>query len=656
MNINKNIVFCLLAFFTSCSKQPAGDLDQSLQLAGDNRSELESVLDHYSQEQSDSLKYKAAVFLIENMVYYHSYEGEQLDNYLSIYESVATSYKEPQAVLDSFVSVFGHFSVNDLRKKHDIEEVKASYLIDNIEWAFKVWEEQPWGKNVTFDNFCEYILPYRIENEKLVPWRQNLYEKYNHLLDPYRNTNEILDPLFAAKIIIDSLYIGERHFTTFLPDLPHIGSALCEQWRAGTCRELTDLTIYVLRALGIPCGIDFMPVHARVSAGHLWTFILNCNGDTYTSDYLDPDIGVLSAQDVQHITSKIYRKTFSLNRQLTDKLPASVPLFFRQPRFRDVTSHYVNRNPVRTVSIPASTIYKSARNSYPCYYLCVPFEQGWTPVDRTNNRSGKIQFDHVKSDIVFRVGIWENDQMMYITDVIKVCGLNGNESVLTLDENNRNPITVFSKCNIDSDEEFGQFMIEGVFEGSNHPDFANADTLFIIKKRPMRLENVVYLDTTRKYRYIRYVSPGNSHCDVAEISFYKNRNSTEPYTGKILGTPNRQPHDRNEYTNAFDGNNYTSFHHKEASGGWVGLDLGEPKSISHLVYVPRNRDNFIRRGDEYELFYFDKSWFSFGRKVATADSLVFENVPSNILLYLKNQTRGKQERPFTYENGEQIWW
>jgi hypothetical protein len=527
-------------------------------------------------------------------------------------------------------------------------------LIHNIEWAFKVWEEQPWGKNVSFEDFCEYILPYRIEDEQITEWRERMYKSYNHLLDSYRESSKILDPLFAAQIVFDSLSQGEKHFTTALPAMPHIGPDLCEQWISGTCRELTDLTVYVLRALGIPCGIDFLPVHARVSAGHLWTFIPNIDGNTYTSDYLDPSIGILSSKDVQHFAAKIYRKTFSVNKRLVKELPPSCPPFFRNPRFKDVTGHYTNKNSVRTIIIPDSVIYPDIKIP-PVVYLCVSFGQAWTPVAWAKTDGKHIQFDNVKSDIMFRVGLWNNVQIDFITDVINVRGTDRDIKVVLPDKRKGENAVLFSKDNIESDEGFSQFMVGGVFEGSNHYSFHASDTLHQIKKRPLRLENVIYLDSTKKYRYIRYVGPKNSHCDVAEILFYEKGNNTTLISGNVMGTPNNMPNDRNEYTNAFDGNPYTSFHYKNANGGWVGLDIGKPLFLSHLIYVPRNRDNFIRKGDDYELFYFDKSWHSSGRKTANADSLVY-NVPVGSLLYLKNHTRGIKERIFTYENGKQVWW
>jgi hypothetical protein len=74
------------------------------------------------------------------------------------------------------------------------------------------------------------------------------------------------------------------------------------------------------------------------------------------------------------------------------------------------------------------------------------------------------------------------------------------------------------------------------------------------------------------------------------------------------------------------------------------------------VFTPRNRDNFIRLDDEYELFYCDKGeWKSAGKTYPQSDSLLYE-VPDGSLLYLKNHTRGMDERIFEYQNGKQRFW
>ncbi len=37
-------------------------------------------------------------------------------------------------------------------------------------------------------------------------------------------------------------------------------------------------------------------------------------------------------------------------------------------------------------------------------------------------------------------------------------------------------------------------------------------------------------------------------------------------------------------------------------------------------------------------------------------NLYYDNIPSHALLLLRDHTRGKEERIFTLENGEQVWW
>ena len=117
-------VWFTAGLFMACSSENQW-LDTALNLAGDNRAELQKVLDRYKEEDGD--KYRAACFLIENMPFHGAYEGKTVD---------------------------------------------SAFLVNHIEWAFKVWREQPWGKHVDFDTFCEYILPYRIGDEPLSLWRK----------------------------------------------------------------------------------------------------------------------------------------------------------------------------------------------------------------------------------------------------------------------------------------------------------------------------------------------------------------------------------------------------------------------------------------------------------------------------------------------------
>ena len=69
-------VWFTAGLFMACSSENQW-LDTALNLAGDNRAELQKVLDRYKEEDGD--KYRAACFLIENMPYHYGYEDARLD-------------------------------------------------------------------------------------------------------------------------------------------------------------------------------------------------------------------------------------------------------------------------------------------------------------------------------------------------------------------------------------------------------------------------------------------------------------------------------------------------------------------------------------------------------------------------------------------------
>ena len=60
-----------------------------------------------------------------------------------------------------------------------------------------------------------------------------------------------------------------------------------------------------------------------------------------------------------------------------------------------------------------------------------------------------------------------------------------------------------------------------LFEGSNSPDFLDAVPLYLIPGRGVK--NVMHyanVPVTRGFRYVRYVGPNDSRCNIAELQFY----------------------------------------------------------------------------------------------------------------------------------------
>ena len=610
---------------------------------------LQQVLDYC---QNDSLKYEAAKFLIENLPFYHSYSEKDMEAYLKVHEyyGVGTWYSVEQA-MDSAVKQYGRSTAVTTNPISDLT-ISPDYLIENIEWAFKVRNEQPWSKNVSFDDFCEYILPHRIEDECLKPWREKLYNKYNPMLDSIRALPEAEDPLVVARVLIDSISREESRFSTQLGYGPHIGPDLVD-WVSGNCRELTDRLIYIFRAVGIPCGCDYMPLRGDANVAHYWNFVLDKERNTH---YMYEKSAIGTARDFYGARAKVYRKRYSLNtdmqRSIKEDLERVHPRF-RYPMYEDVTGVYGGELAYTFAIEKEHFLQPVSRGEM--VYLCQTSQMEWVPVEWSVLKRGKVVFRDVEGRVVMCLAVYRDGTLMPVTVPFELNKETGHLHFYYAD-NAMEEVKLLNKYH-QFHESFPMLMVGGTFEGSRYADFRECDTLHVIGEPPLRQDNVVYLWNVKPYRYVRYRGPEASNCDVAEVAFYTSHTDTCRIAGKVIGTPNGPDGDlEHDYTNVYDGNPSTSFHYDHADSGWAGLDLGRAQPIARIVYTARNRENYIRRGDVYELFYTsDGEWHSLGRQVPGGDSLVYE-APKGALLYLKNHSGGVDERIFDYHDGVQRYW
>ena len=193
----KNMLLILMCFLLSCSKY-SDDIENVLQQAGKNRKELEKVLKHYGKNTADSLKLRAAEFLILNMPGKYSEYYDAPWNDVSTVMLRWTSSPDKQLVLDTY-------HLGEPVRKDDIDHITANYLINNIELAFKVWREMPWGKDIPFDVFCEEILPYRTSTEPLENWREKVLASFVVLYNEFRDDTTGITPVEACNKVNDQL-------------------------------------------------------------------------------------------------------------------------------------------------------------------------------------------------------------------------------------------------------------------------------------------------------------------------------------------------------------------------------------------------------------------------------------------------------------------
>ena len=149
----RTFFFFLLILSAGC-RHTDPDLENALRQAGENRSQLEQVLDHY---RNDSLKYKAACFLIANMPGHYSYGGEVLDAYYFSVDSlfrIGAPCEQTNRQIDELAQ---NLQISRYAKIiEDVKTITAEYLIDNIDRAFDDWQNKSTSMSISniFVNTC----------------------------------------------------------------------------------------------------------------------------------------------------------------------------------------------------------------------------------------------------------------------------------------------------------------------------------------------------------------------------------------------------------------------------------------------------------------------------------------------------------------------
>lgn len=631
----KNIsIFLSVIFLSGCFDRPV-TLDYALYLAGNNRKELEKVLEHY---QHDSLKLKAARFLIENMPAYYSYDCWQID---SMKTAKITAIEHKGFVKPAIKKRWADFTYKSLPKIKDIEVITSQYLIHNIDQAFKVWQEKTWNRSLSFDEFCELILPYRIADEPLEEWRSIYYNRYNAILDSLYQGTDIVEA--ASRLCAYMSKEGFQYNEDF--DLPHLGASFLLNHRVGSCQESCDFCVYVMRALGFPVAIDIYPYSPEFQGGHLWNVLRDTNG-TYVPFWFIQTRIQRGGNDGRK-KGKVYRKCFATQPEIyagirNDK---QVPNLFRHLRYKEVTSDYFGKN---QIAVP---LQEKRSDSYA--YLGIFTPRGWLPIAIGEIQGTKAIFNDLEPDVVYQPMCIDKE------------GKHNINYPFLMDKERQlhyfQPDTInTTSLNITRKYPLRQYMLNYMcevigsrIEGSNEKDFQNPELLFLISDTP-RINFCPIIPISKgPYRYIRFHSDKHRPAQIAEIFLYNESSTEKPLTTQIIASsPSYADNEQMNQEKANDGNILT-YYLSQDTNAFIIYDLGKPENIQKLVYVPRNDDNFIRVGYTYKLFYQNgtQGWRLWETIKAQNTILHFDHIPKNALFWL-HLNKGKEERIFTVEEGK----
>jgi hypothetical protein len=340
------------------------------------------------------------------------------------------------------------------------------------------------------------------------------------------------------------------------------------------------------------------------------------------------------------IISKIYRPTYD-DEDGINIHQEELPSFFRQ-HMLDVTDQYTK---TYELSIPLQTVPPDIRYAYIFEFDA----KGWIPVQMAPVvHNGEATFKKLSSHIVYLPGSISSGQVVPMGNAF-ILDDKGNMEKLIPSNSEKILCTLFRKYPYSERMiSYADRMRGGKFQGADDQNFSKTATLYTISQCPDSYYQEITLKNRKGYRYFRYVSPDSCYGDVAEIEVYTLGNNN-PIYGNFIGSKGC------ELSKAFDKDKSTYFATRFPSGNWLGMDFGKPVVINKIRYLPRNDGNTIEVGDEYELFYWKDAWQSLGVQKAKQQYLKY-SVPAHALLWLKNKTKGKEERIFTYEHGKQVWW
>lgn len=386
------IILLLDILLIACTSPDNLRLEQALQWAGDNRDELEKVLTHYADAPE---KLAAARFLIMNMPYHFSQEEYFISSKREKYRPDISKFCDNKAVESHCNSLTRYGYRINREKVYDISSLDCNFLIDNIELAFEVWQK-PWAKNISFDDFCKYILPYRAQTEMPSNLRKEMKERFVPILD----SAKVQTPLEACCVLNEHLKGIMKYRNTGLPFYPTIE----ETYKAGVaqCEGICNLGTFIMRACGIPVAVD-QTTWTKMDLGHSWCAVLDNNGKFYSfgPGELQPgEHALYFAKQRKLRPVKVYRSCFEPNFSLIEGKDDRYVTYLKSPLIYDVTNEYLNKTTPIQVSVDKENRKPQKSNQV---YLCIHNYYAWQPIAIGYRKENICYFDRVVGDNIFMV-------------------------------------------------------------------------------------------------------------------------------------------------------------------------------------------------------------------------------------------------------------
>ena len=205
------LIFAFVLFIPTTSSSASKPLEDALQLAGENASEIESALEETSDARREGMR-----FLISNM------------------------------------------------PERDLRSLKSEFLVENVNLAYDAYEKSKWREQIPKDVFLNNVLPYANINENRDRWRKDFYQRFHPLVAEANSPGE------AAAILNNKVFPQLK--VKYSTKRRRADQGPMESMESGlaSCTGLSILLIDACRAVGVPARFVGTPLWSDRSGNHSW--------------------------------------------------------------------------------------------------------------------------------------------------------------------------------------------------------------------------------------------------------------------------------------------------------------------------------------------------------------------------------------------------
>ncbi len=387
-------------------------------------SAFERTVEYYRQS-GDTLKMLAAQYLRDNAKWHYGVSRHFNKPFEISYTDVLDRPEtNKDSVFKAYIDSCGYSIVSD-SPVYDIDTITDSFLRENIDLAFDSWNK-PWSKDIPFNDFCKYILPYRNADEELSSWRKFFKKRYEtSIIDSVADPTSLPDVINYLMRCIrrDVEYGGSMGLLNRYP----LSYDMMMKLHWLECLNCAHFTTLVMRACGIPCSM--IEIHWRFTeVTHSSVLFPKVDGiDRAFRISVGDTLIYMGAPKDTMAAWRVWEYDYELNADLQRLAKTYASNAMVQQLALPVTHSDVTCLLCKTYDF-ALPIPDSLK-PYPYLFLCRFHDWHWQPVREGHVCGDSVKFQNATIRQWYRLGYADGDTIRTVGTPFTIIGNEGLKNV-----------------------------------------------------------------------------------------------------------------------------------------------------------------------------------------------------------------------------------